>query len=149
MLGVWLAPDGNKIKLISELKNDTIEWSTKAVLGHPSQSESWAALHTTISSKVKYLLPASTFSKEECKSIMWPVLQGGLPKCGICPKMATDIRDGPTTSGGAGMLSSFHYQGTICTAMIVEHCHKNSTTGNFLLICIEDLVVEVEMYNSL
>ena len=74
---------------------------------------------------------------------------GGLPKCGICPTMAAAMRDGPISSGGAGMSALFHLQGTSRTAMIVEHCHKKSTTGQFLQICIEDLVMEVGMYNPL
>ena len=47
------------------------------------------------------------------------------------------------------MIALFHLQGTSCTKMIVKHCHKNSTTGNFLQVYIEDLGMEVGMYNSL
>ena len=32
----------------------------------------------------------------------------------------------------------FHFQGTSRTPMIVKHCHKQSTTGKFLSLCIED-----------
>ena len=77
MLGVWLVPSSNKSKIIQELKKATVAWGAKARAGHLSQSEAWAALHTTISAKVKYPLPACTLTKEEYKSIMWPVLKGG------------------------------------------------------------------------
>ena len=63
--------------------------------------------------------------------------------------MATAIRDGPVSSGGAGMMALFHMQGTSRTAMLVEHCHKQSTTGQFLQMCIEDLVREVGLYQPL
>ena len=37
MLGVWLAPNGNNVKLVAELKTAAIEWGTKVRLGHPSK----------------------------------------------------------------------------------------------------------------
>ena len=113
------------------MKKATVAWGAKARGGHPSQSEAWAALHTTISAKVKYPLPTCTLTKEECKSIMWPVLKGGLPKCEISTNRARKNRDGPVTSGGGGMLALFHYQGTSRTAMIVEQCHKKLQQENF------------------
>ena len=119
-------------KLIKALKKATLAWGSKARRGHLSKSEAWAALHTTISAKLKYPLPACTLTAEECNSIMWPALQGGLPKCGISACMATAIRDGPPSSGGGGMLSIFHFQGTSRTAMIVENCYKQYTTGKFI-----------------
>ena len=80
---------------------------------------------------------------------MWPVLKDNLPKCGISTSISTSIRDGPVLSDGGGMLAMFHYQGTSRTAMIVEQCHKNTTAGKFLQICIEDLVMEIGWYGSL
>ena len=63
--------------------------------------------------------------------------------------MTTAIRDGPPSSGGGGMLSLFHFQGTSRTAMIVKHCQKQSITGKLILLCIEYFVMEVGMYGSL
>lgn len=47
------------------------------------------------------------------------------------------------------MMALFHLQGTFRTDMMVEHCHKQSTTGQFLQMCIEDLVMEFGLYHLL
>ena len=64
MLGVWLAPNGNKSKIITELKKVTIEWGAKSRRGHTPQPEAWTALHSTIFIKVKYPLPACTLNEK-------------------------------------------------------------------------------------
>ena len=60
MLGVWIAPDGNNIKIVQELKKAACEWGCKVRLGNPSRLEAWQALHTNISARLKYPLPACT-----------------------------------------------------------------------------------------
>ena len=120
-----------------------MDWSKKVKLGHLSRPEVWATLHTTISVKIKYPLPACTLSKTECKSITYPALIRGPPKYGICHTMTSTIRDGPVSSGGTGISTLFYLQGASRTAKIVIKVYN----WIFLQICIEDLVTEVGMYN--
>ena len=85
MLGIWLAPDGNTSKCISVLKKKAIDWGLKVRLGNPSPVEAWTAIHTNISARLKYPLPALTLSEKECKSIMYPALKAALLKSGTVP----------------------------------------------------------------
>ena len=41
MLGVWIAMDGNHIKLVQELKLAAVEWGVKVRTGNSSRKESW------------------------------------------------------------------------------------------------------------
>ena len=149
MLGVWLAPDGGKDKFIKVQKQAALNWATKIKSGHPTQLEAWQALHTTITAKLRYPLPACSLTESECKSIMYPALKSALPKAGIASNIVGKIRDGPLEFGGAGVLSLFHYQGTARTSMLVEQVYKQSTTGKLILTCIEDLVLETGLYGSM
>ena len=149
MLGVWISPDGNNSKLIEELQTTASNWSAKVLSGNPSQKEAWLALHTTITAKLKYPLPACTLSAAECRSIMTPVIKAALPRAGLSSKLPTSIRDCPSSCGGAGVLNLFDYQGTARTAMLVEQIHRKTTTGKLLLQNVEDLVLESGLYGSL
>ena len=149
MLGVWVAPNGNKDKLITNQRDAAITWGAKVKVGHPSQMEAWQALHSTITAKLKYPLPACSLTEAECKSIMYPTIKAALPKAGIASNMVCAVRDAPFAYGGAGVLSLYHQQGTARTTMIVEQLFKMTPTGKQLLTCIEDLVLEAGLYGPL
>ena len=149
MLGIWIAPDGNKKKLITEMKNEAINWGAKVKSGNSSREEAWTALNTNLSAKLKYPLPACSLTETECKSIMWPALKTALPRSGIASNMASAYRNGPREYGGAGVLDLFHCQGSTRTAMVVEHLYRKTPTGYFLLMIIEDVVLETGLYGSL
>ena len=59
------------------------------------------------------------------------------------------MRDDPITSGDAGVLPLFNYQGASRTVMVVEHVYRTTLTGLFLLRCIEELVLESGLYGTL
>ena len=149
MLGIFIAPDGNKTALIQDLKSAAIKWGANMRYGHSTRKEAWTALNTNISAKLKYPLPACTLTEKECKAIMWPALKAALPKAGISSFMPAGHRDGPRDCGGAGCLSLFHYQGSTRTAMILESIHRKTPTGYFLLLCLEVMVLDVGHYSSL
>ena len=149
MLGIWIAPDGNKTKLVKELKEACIDWGSKVYAGNTTRNEAWIALNSNISARLKYPLPACTLTEKECKSIMWPALKSALPRSGITSHISTEYRDGPRDYGGAGCLSLFHCQGSTRTALVVEHVHRKTPVGFFLLMCIEDLVLEAGLYGTL
>ena len=149
MLGIFVAPDGNKLDLVNDLKTAAINWGSNMRCGHSTRKEAWTALTTNISAKLKYPLPACTLTEKECKAIMWPALKAALPKSGISSYISTAYRDGPRDYGGAGCLSLFHYQGSTRTALIVEAINRKTPAGFFLLLCIEDVVLDTGQYGSL
>jgi hypothetical protein len=149
MLGVWMAPDGNSTQLVAALKEISIDWSSKFQANSTSATVAWTALHSTISARLKYPLPATTLSEKECTSIMHPTFKVALPKAGIASNVSTACRHGPLKSGGYGAISLFHYQGTSRTAALVEHCLRKTPTGKIINVCIEDLVLEIGFFNLL
>ena len=149
MLGVWVAPDGNKNTLIEHQRNAAIAWGAKIKSGHPSQLEAWQALHSNLSAKLKYPLPACTLTEAECKSIFFPAIRAALPKAHVCTSIPSSICDCPKPFGGLGLSSLYHYQGTSRIAILCEQIHKQSPTGKLLLHNIEDVTLEAGLYGSL
>ena len=149
MLGIWLAPDGNKNKILSVLKSSALEWAGKVRMGNCSQQEAWTALHTNISAKLKYPLAACTFTEQECKSIMYPAVKAALPRSGITATLVTNVRDGPVSSLGAGILSLYNYMGTARTACLVDQLHLKTSLGDIFMLNVEDLLLDSGLYGKL
>jgi hypothetical protein len=83
MLGIYMAPSLNLTKMVEELRKKAVDWASRIRLGRASPQVAWTALHTTISAKLKYALPACTFNEAECNKIMAPAIMAGLPRAGI------------------------------------------------------------------
>ena len=117
MLGVWIAPNGNKQKIIKPLKTATVTWGDKMRIGHSTPVEAWAALHTKISAEPKLSLPSCTLTEKDCKIIIYPETKVALPRARIVSNMDTPFCDGPISSLGAGVLSLYHFYGNITYCM--------------------------------
>ena len=107
ILRVWLAPNGNRKNILSVSKAATFKWGGNVSRGNSFRQESWTALHTNKSIKIKYSLPSCTLKETECKSIMYPVIRAGLPKSGITASIITEVRTGSSKYGREGVLSLF------------------------------------------
>ena len=107
------------------------------------------ALKVNVSTRLKYPLACCTLSEKDCKLIMYPAVQAALGKAGIASNLSTRARDGPITSGGAGILSLYHYQGMSRIAALIEQVVRKTPTGSQIIICIEDLVLDIGMYGRL
>ena len=149
MLGIWMAPNFDESQQIAVLKSKSVAWGSKIRLGNAGQYEAWVALHTNMSARLKYALPACTLSKNTCTSIMFPAVKAALPRSGICATISTAIRDGPRTSGGLGTLSLWDYQGTSRSSYLVENRFRGTPLGSMMKILIEDIVQEIGLYGSL
>ena len=127
MLGIWLAPSGDKDKLIKVLNLAAIDWVGKIRLDHVSPGEeAWTALHTHIRAKLKYPLSACILTEAECKTIMFPVIRVALHKIGIASSISTKFRDGPINSLGSGVLFLFNYMGISRTACLFHKIGKST-----------------------
>ena len=103
-----------------------LDWGSKVRLGNPSVSEAWTALHTNISARLKYPVPACTFTDEEYRAIMYPAIKTALPKAGIVATIATAMRDFPFSSLDSGVLSLLHFMETSRTLYVVEQLVHNT-----------------------
>lgn len=80
---------------------------------------------------------------------MCPALKAALTRSGISSKIAGQIRDNPSGSGGASTLSLFHYMGTARTSLFVEQLFRGTSLGFSIITCIDDLVLDTGRYGLL
>ena len=141
-----MAPNGGTSKQISIIKEAAIDWEGKIQLDNRSPREVWTDLHTNISAKLKYPVPACTLSVQNCKSIMRPAISAVLPRSSISRTIASEIRDAPMVGGGIGVLSLFRYEDTSRTALLLDQVNRNPSCGKVFITCIEDMILESGMY---
>ena len=144
-----MAPSGNRSKMVEELRKKAVEWASRIRLGRASPQVAWTALRTTISAKLKYALSACTFNEAECNKIMAPAIMAELPRAGISRMFPQALRHAPTSHFGLDIIHLHTQMGTARVAMLVDHCWRNTPTGQFLRLNIEDIVLESGLYGPL
>lgn len=95
---------------------------------------------STICKSLQYPLPALTLTKQECTSIMVPVLQSSLPKTSTCRNLPRAAVYAPKEEGGLGITNLYAFQGNSHVA--------NSMTGQLPQTSLEyaQLVVWEEIF---
>ena len=142
-LGVFLAPDGSNNEMIQELTDKATKWADLIRVGHLNRYDAKTATQTTIMKSLQYPLPALTLSKTQCRKIQNIVINAGLPKSGICRNYPRAALFGPKDEGGLGMDDLYTYQGTSRIAIIQEHLHADTITGEMLRTSIEAAKIEI------
>ena len=119
MLGVYLTPDGSNDIQLKKKKEKAQLLAENVRSGHLRYHEAWIALTTMAMKSLEYPMPALTFTKDECKSLMWIILQAYLPKSGIHRKITRDVLYGDTAVQGLGLKDLFLTQGISHLSFIV------------------------------
>jgi len=85
MLGVRLAPDGNMQIELAYLLDVAKNWQRKMKNSHLGRIDGMFSLWNVLLQKMVYPLPATTFTSDQCRTIMSPILAQGLLSAGfIC-----------------------------------------------------------------
>ena len=142
-LGVFLAPDGNNDAMIDYLKSKAEHWNELVHTGHLSRNDARRALSTTIMKSIEYGLNALTLSRNDCKTIMKPILDAGLTNMGVCRNFPRGVAYGPVEEGGLGIPDIYTTQGTGRIATLVENIGSDSLLGELLRTSIEAAKVEI------
>ena len=142
MLGVSLAPDGDKSEQIRSMREKAMLWATQVKAGFLSSSDVWTSMTTGIFKGLQYPLPALTLTYDECRSILTPVIDAGLPRCGLTRKMPLAIRDGPLKAGGLGLPNLYLSMGVSRVQKLVEHLWRQTPTQNLLGCNFSNLLLE-------
>ena len=143
MLGVSLAPDGNHTQQFQILKKKMEKFAEFIRVGHVNRHEAWLSLTMMSLKSLEYAIPAMTFSKEEYRQIMTPVLQHFLPKAGINRNIARDLLYSPIEIQGFNLHDPYITQGVEHIKDISEHLWKKTLTGKLLRCNLEQLRIEI------
>ena len=110
MLGIRLAPDGNQDAELVAMQEKVRRWTDHIIQGGLDWGTTWVALKTTISKSLGYALPATSFSKQQIKSITTPLYAVALPRSGFVRTFPRDVLHGPISCQGLGLTHMYDEQ---------------------------------------
>ena len=143
-LGIRIAPDGNNTDELEYLRSKAKVWKEKIRDGTLPRHLVWESMTTGIFNTLSYPLIATTFTKEECNSIIGPVLWEGLPKAGIVRSISRAIVYGPIDRGGLGLPNLFYLQLQRHIERLMRYGHISDHTTGFLDRCsLEQTTLEL------
>jgi exonuclease III len=143
MLGVYLSPNGSNDTQFKAMLEKTKHYGEMIRTGHIYKHEAWIALTTIATKSLEYAVPALTLTKEQYKKIMWPLLQSILPRAGVNRNIHRSILYGPIERQGLGARDPYLLQGIYHVRDMQEHLWKNTSTGKFHKINLEQLRLEI------
>jgi len=69
MLGVWLAPDGNNVRAVQEMRAKSMKWAEKIRTGFLRREDIWRSHNSQIMKSLEYPLLALALSEAKCDRI--------------------------------------------------------------------------------
>ena len=144
MLGVRSSVDGTSKDEFKHRRQQAQEWRDSVRTGHLPRHLTWTSMQTTVMKQLEYPLPATSFTRKECDSIMAPVMQAGLSHSGIVNKVPKAIRFGPAGRQGFGIHDMFVTQGIDHFVRLVDHGYnKQDLTGSLIRATCQQLILEL------
>ena len=142
-LGVMLAPDGNEVAQMKKMLKKAQNWKSKIIRGgHISRHDAWVCVKTTILKTLEYPLGVTCLSKEDCRKILTPVLDIGLPTIGVSRKFRREFIHGPPSCLGIDIPCLYQYQGAAHIDLLVNHWRSEDDTGRLLRTSMYHLLIE-------
>ena len=144
MLGVRLSADGMDAEEVQFRLEQAATWHDRIRTGHLPRHLAWQSLNTTIMPQLEYPLPATTFTKQQCKTIMEPVLKAGLSASGIVRTIPQAIVYGPMKYQGLGINDLYVSQGIAHIKKLINHAYSaRDPTGQLLRASAQHLLLEL------
>ena len=138
-LGVLLCPSGNMSHEYERRRNISLEMAGKVVVTAMSRAMAFTAYQSLWFSKIRYVLPVTTFSKKQCTSIAAPFLVAILPAMGYHRLTPRDVLYGPYRFGGQALFDLFTEQGIDGLKLLIGHLRSDNDIAQLLLILLSYL----------
>ena len=143
-LGVFLAPDGNQTPTFNELMKRKVRPSIANIkAAHLKREDVAYALNSTVMKQIEYVLPATSFSKEQCDQMMKEILHGVLPKAGFVTSYPRNVVYAPYDQIGLNVQHPYTTQLTSQLNILTSHGPRNTITGQLLRNNLQSLSLEI------
>jgi len=132
-LGIRLAPDGNMTTELTYLLDTAKDWQCKMKNSKLSRMESIFSLQQVLLRKLMYPLPATTFTQEQCQTIMSSILAQGLPLAGFVSTFLHALVHGPLKFCGINIPNLFMEQTLMHIHTLLKFSNQPKDLTGFLL----------------
>jgi len=149
-LGIRLAPDGNVSTELTYLLDTAKDWQCKMKNLKLSRMESIFSLWQVLLRKLGYPLPATTFTQEQCQTIMSPILAQGLPLAGFVWTFPHALVHGPLKFCGISIPNLFMEQTLMHIHTLLKFSNQPQDLTSFLLWAMGEIMqLELGLWGQL
>ena len=125
------------------MKDKVRPWLAR-IQAHKLKKDDMAyALNATIMKQIEYMLPATSFTKQQCDALMREILQTVLPKAGFVKSYPRDVLYAPYDQLGLQIQHPYTTQLTAQLHVLTNHGNNDSITGKLLRNNLQALAVEL------
>jgi hypothetical protein len=128
---------------VAYLVKKTKTWATSLQTRRIRTHDAWYCLTATIMKTVEYPLVATSLTKNQCGTMMTPLLKAGLHAIHVQRNMPLALVYGPTKFQGLGIQDPWATQLIEHIHVILRHCTRPTPTGTLLRSNMENLVLEL------
>ena len=132
-LGVWTAPNGSMNAELEYLQKKVQAWTERIRVRRLPHRLVWLSLHTGILKTLEYPLAATTFTEEDCRLLMSPLLKVGLSRSHIVRSMPRSIVHAPSSAGGFAVPNLYVEQGVAHIKAFVTFARSTTAITGFLI----------------
>lgn len=142
MLGVKMCPTGDFYDQLLAMKDISSSEAALICQSNISETDLWHAIKSSIFPRLSWPLPCMSISLRESKQLLRPILDAALPKLHIVSTLGYDYIHGSAAFQGLGLPELYHAGYSKQLEMLVDHLWKQTHTGHFIQIVIQEFILE-------
>ena len=142
-LGIYTRPDGGMTEEKNHLRKLAETLASSLRTAHIRTPDAWYCVNSTILKSIEYPLTMTTFTKEECNSIMAPILKAILPAVRVQRNLPRVLVYAPLRYQGLGIQDPWILQLIEHIHVFLRHGATDSIMGKLQRTNIEHLTLEL------
>ena len=109
--GIRFTPTAAMNKEFKHRKTESLHLARNISKGHFTSHDANMIYHSRWQSRISFFLPMTTFTKTQCHKLQIPIYAALLPKFGYNRHIPLEVRHGPRSHGGSGLIHMYTEQG--------------------------------------
>jgi hypothetical protein len=148
-VGVEIALDGNMAQQIKALQLKCNKLNSALSQVYLSPQDTAQGYSTVFTPSIKYVLPATSITRDVLKKMQKPITNTVLTKLGFNRHMPRAVVFAPITLGGLGLLDLYTEQGCSQILLIISHIRAQSHLSETMMCMFESYQVTTGMIHPL
>ena len=142
-LGIHIPVNGSQWNQIENINNKTAKWIDGITKNSLTKREVYISMTTSVCKTVAYSLTATSIDEKMMMKVSTPIFKAALPRMGILPTLPIAFRYASSRYQGIDMMNFNTEQLVQKSEIFLTHINQNTQVGTSLLLCLEDIQLEV------
>jgi len=133
-LGIRLALDGNMTQEYTFRQAQAQQYKQEVFKSSFNKKEAWLSYHAVWIPRMRYCLPLTTFTQQQCRRVQRSSFEAALPKMGLNRNFPRVVLHGPLKFGGLAIPNMYNDQCILHIRWIIKMLRCKTTLTNLFTI---------------